>query len=303
MRAIRDLDKSTAIGELQKLLQQAQGEENETILLSSEFLCRQFGRQRQRDLLYSCFSEFGIQNITLVYVFRNIFDHAVSAYCSRCGRNPMPPFSDWISEKLPSSPNFRLGINCYEAWTDLRLLLEATQEEKFKFKFLPYTRNMEGQWEGFLGAPIKLPEVRMANVSLSPSEAEILRRLRNVYGENLDSLYQSFKNIEASRKPDDSPRRLHYNSIISDELKKHAKLIDEAEKVFGFRISQQPENVSQDTSDSVTLNELQMDALMESFEQMLKTSITSRKALIGRVLPAPLRSIARRAYYSLARSK
>ncbi len=294
-KAIGRLDKATAKEKLLALI--SQGQHDETILLSTEYMYHQFVKPAQRDLLHACFSELGIEDLTLVCVFRNIYDHAVSAYCHRCGAHAMPSFEEWIVETAPTGPDFKSGVDCYEFWTELRLLLDAARDGRFKLCYISYSKTMEQRWEELLGTPLAAPKHRAVNVSVCPSEAEVLRRLRDARSLKYGGLRSRFKEVDKSDKADDSALLNHYHALIGGQLHHHAAMIAEAEATLGFDISAPPANLASDIGHSVTLSDLQLDTLIAT----LAAAQRSSRDRIRDVTPPPLRLVARRIYQALRR--
>lgn len=293
-QAVRTLDKTSATRELRKLLDQ--GEPGETILLSTEFMYHQFVKPDQRDMLHSCFSDCGIEDFTLVFVFRNVFEHAVSAYCHRCGVHAMPCFDEWIVETISNDSDFRGGVTCYEFWTELRLFLIAAMDTRFKLRFLPYSKTLERDFENVLNTQLTQPVKRAVNVSVSPSEAEVLRRLRVAHGKQMHGLRQRFKAIERSDKEDDFTLLNHYHMLINEQLQQHSNLINDAEKALGFGISTPPATLTEDAGYCVKFSGLQLDALVEATTEFARANQKSVKERLSQIIPRPLRPLVRQVY-------
>lgn len=286
--AIRELDYEAALASLHKLLKQ--GKSKETVILSTEFMYHQFVKPEQRNMIFSCLSESGIEDFTFVFVFRNVFEHAVSAYCHRCGIHAMPPFESWIVDTPQTSPNFRSGITCYEFWSELRLLLVAVNDERFNIRFFPYSKKMTSEWSHFLGVELLPPPRQTVNATVTPSEAEILRRLRDRNGFSMEVLRQKFKAFSRSEKGDDALQTRYYHTLINREIERHVGMIRQAEAAFGFEISKPPLALEADASPSISYNERQLDAIVEHMDTRPKVKVKDR---VRQMVPEPLRPLAR----------
>ena len=289
--AIRDMDKDAAMAELGNLIGQS-GPTVETVILSTEFMYHQFVKTEQRKLFHSVLSEYGVEDITLVLVFRNIYEHAVSAFCHRCGTKAMPPFESWIADNGSKETNSRDRETSYEFWRETRALLSIAKTEYFKIRFFPYSRKMEEDWSDFLGVKLEAPPHKNVNVTVSPSEAEALRHLYNIHGRPIDGLRARLKAIKRSEKADDSELLNHYHSLISAQLAKLEVMIKRAEEVLGFEISSHPATLKDDTGPVLKFNELQISTLLDHVEEKPRFS----KGLVKQIVPRSLLPLARKLY-------
>lgn len=292
-QAVRQLDKRLAMKNLHRLLSQAS--EGQTVLLSTEYAYHQFVKTCQRDLFYQCFAEFGIEHPTFVFSFRNVFNHAVSAYYHRCGLHAMPSFENWISGYSIKNV-FQRGVSSYEFWEELDLFLSASEDKRFALEYMPYSKKMKAWWSAFLGVHLDEPISRNVNVSVTPSEAELLRQLRCSDETKALETRRALKEMNPEKKATDNDLLSNHFSLVGEQVAKYHHLIQRAEELIGFGISSPPEKLSERVDGTVKLSDQQLSLIIDVItrKKSMKQSLRER-------VPFRVRPVVQKVYRAFAR--
>lgn len=290
-RAISCLDAIGTRKELSRLIAEAG---DSTVLISNENLYRYFVKPECRSVLLGCLSELGVDDFSFLVVQRNIFEHAVSRYCHFSGIRDVPSFEKWITEVDVSVRNYRDGVTCYEYWAETRQLLAAVKELGNRIHFICYSRQMERSLEDFLGVTLRSVERVDSNPSVSPSEAMALSIMKNnldcssfCIGDTRDSL----KSVPKVKKADSSGILKLYHECVSEQIATHRELIDRAEELFGFTVSELPGVHNTTTgADVITLSEHQFETIIRSviLHSKMRVQFTN---FLRSLLPPPLKAL------------
>lgn len=259
--AIRSMDHRLAINLFAEIISHT--DPKKPVLLSSEFFYHQWVKEDTRALMTSVFQEFGYHAVDVIFIFRNIFEHAISAYTHRCGMHPLPSFKDWIAGRVSETPPpNESGVRCYEFWREAELFCNAVTDNYYNVSTLQFNDlNLFPELIAATGMSTTYvpPNAEKINVSPTVSEAEICKYLKQTSPDLVTFIRDTFKHLDRSKKSRDQALKAKYNNLITIELKKEFKLIQQIETILGFSITTKPlEDSSNQSVDAIAI-ELSID--------------------------------------------
>jgi hypothetical protein len=231
-RFVRALDEAGAMREMGRLIAGCGG--HDTAILSTEYLYHQILRAPQRALLMRVLAAHDINDVTFICIFRSIREHAISAYCHRAGVHPLTDFAAWIADDAGPAP--RDGIARYEFWSEARAFVDLLAREELDVRFIDYRRDLDTAFSEVLGGTMTAPAETAVNVSVSLSEAEVLRILYSSSPARSRHLRHLFKALAHARKSPDRALRRAWATLIDREIARNAATLDALEQALGFTI-------------------------------------------------------------------
>jgi len=198
----------------------------ETVVVSNESIFHQLIAPEAHALLRSSLANHGIEDVTYIVVFRNIFRHAVSAYCHRAGNHAVAPFHRWI-EPVRAKSDDSLGIQddrrpsteVYEFWQEFPELVRLLQAEtREQWHLLRQECGILDSLGEVLGVRLEEPRRKQSNVAMNLLEAELARQLWNVSPSIARAYRRMAKETPSSEKSADSSVRSEYYDAIGEHL-------------------------------------------------------------------------------------
>ena len=240
------------------------------IILSNESLYKYLLIDENAFKLSHIARSIGFNKIILIVVFRNIYSHAVSAYCHRSGNPDLPPFEEWIK---PDSNNSRQhALEVYEFWNDFNLFNKKLVLNK-NYDIKVISNEIIDSFSNILNHKLIKISKPKSNVSPNIYESEILGIMSKNWPKGLIKNYrESAKNLEPIFKVND----LLIRSKYYDEIDKYINFIDDDYKIFKkhfgeINIRERPllnikSHNNHNKSDFV-LTENQISTLLESIQR------------------------------------
>lgn len=301
-RAVENLNYMCVKSELKRLIEQSTG--CEVALLSNESLYHQIIKKDQRELLFGCLNELNIHCIKFVCVFRNIYEHAISAYAHRAGDPRLKPFYEWIEDKQESvtSDDFYDRLSMYEFWGEYRQLCSALSDDRLQVMFLKYSSRIVNDFFDVIGTPLDEPNTRTANVSINLVEAEILRGI-SYHMPSIIKIYRdASKNLAKEHKASDLVLRRAYADLIEGQIARNKVSISQMESILGFSISERPQALGNKEVDSATnhnyvLSEEQLNIFLGAVRR--NSAFRKLEYKIASSVPVVLKKILRYLYKNL----
>jgi hypothetical protein len=213
------------------------------LLLSTESLYHQLVREAQHEMFLKCIADVGLDDLTLTIVYRNVYEHSVSAYCHRAGAHDLPPFARWIGG-VPASDG-SLGLHGYEFWIEAKGFIDLLAPSRLSVITIPYSPNVVTAVSDAWRIQMKpSSDQQRANVTVPPHDAEFLKLIRHIDHSLALRTRDELKKLRRSKCGESDPVRLHYTACIQQEICIRRPLLDRLERSLGFRISDPPAGVT-----------------------------------------------------------
>ena len=224
----------------------------DAILLSSEYLLFQIINDKQRNLLTNIINHYGISDVCLVIVFRNIVEHAISAYSHRCGTIKLPKFEHWIKGDTGEYPYFsfrqeldrrdKFWYSKYEFWDSLDKLLNVIDRGEFKIFPVQYSNNLKKDLDDLIGVSLVPPKNSNINKSMTLNQAELCRILFDVNEEWGRHARLFFKRDHDYVVPSDSELKIEYENLVIEAIEYNIDNIKKLEGKLGISLRTSKEN-------------------------------------------------------------
>jgi len=184
-----------------------------TICLSTEFMYHELVKEKKSTLFEAICKDVGFSEVTLAIVFREPVSHAVSAYVHRCGNQPMNAFTHWISS---SDYQGDFGYAGYELWDELLLFQTNLYENRyFNIDCYDYSNGLDQILNEFTGVILDKVVRGISNVSVTCTEAEILRMVYRASPDLAMLLRKHWKELSSSLKASDSDLKGAFKKLVA----------------------------------------------------------------------------------------
>lgn len=205
---------------LKRYAAQAKAASATAVLLSTEGFFSAFSREQGLKMLVELAREAGFKVIRALTFFRDPVEHVISVYCHRAASGKLPAFKEWLENRF-ETPGLMRSFAGHHA----RFPVEW-QFHRFQPMVRDITTVAFADWLQIAEKPdlSKLPQ--QVNVSISISEAEVLRLFHARFPDCGRHLSECLKTLKKSQKADETELRRHYEDVAVRWFQNHRDTID-----------------------------------------------------------------------------
>ena len=235
---------------------------NESIL---PFLIEENNLKRLEDLIF----KIGFNNLSYIIFFRNLYHHAISAYCHRAGTGRMNNFENWIYNK---EKNNTLYMERYEIWEQLYKLNKnfLVGDRIPNIKSILVGTDLDSQISNLLKIKNLKKPTKKVNISISLDEAILINKIFEYSPLTAKTCRSKCKSLIKASKPKNKMLLLKYSGLIKQHIKNNIVVINAIEKKLNLdSISKETINFSESNKNETNLefNSMQINTFLEAYKE------------------------------------